>query len=120
MSEQIEPITPSEAARTLSDYRWRKEHDPGNALAALFDADRKETQSTELPSDELYGKAGVEASQGYREMVSAFPVKPVEDDALESKAGAGKQHFEGQEFSERRDCGGPRASSRQDGACIRR
>src|SRR5262249_5523009 len=63
--QEIEPLSPSEAARIVSEQRW-----------SHGEAQERETSGT--PEPELkdgYGVKGVEQGLGYRDMAMAYPVK---------------------------------------------
>src|SRR6516165_327937 len=71
MSEQFEPISPSEAAQILSNSRWNP--------------DEREQPQPEAASDpQYYGKEAVERGQGYELMPSANPVKQAAAEAIDS------------------------------------
>lgn len=72
--QEIEPLSPSEAARIVSEQRW-----------SHGEAQERETSGT--PEPELkdgYGVKGVEQGLGYRDMAMAYPVKTPEEQAHES------------------------------------
>src|SRR5262249_27803352 len=72
--QEIEPLSPSEAARLVSEQRW-----------SHGEAQERETSGT--PEPELkdgYGVKGVEQGLGYRDMAMAYPVKTPEEQAHES------------------------------------
>src|SRR6516164_10009372 len=63
MSDNLDPISPSEATQILSNSRWNRD---------------------ESSEDFLTGKRGVEASQGFSEMPLANPITKEADEPIDS------------------------------------
>src|SRR5690242_16098901 len=68
MSEQTEPLTPSEAAQILSNYRWNKD-----------EAQESDSAVPKASGEQVYGKESVERGMGWSEMDSAYPVKTTDE-----------------------------------------
>jgi hypothetical protein len=73
MSDNLEPVSVSEAARILANSRRGRDEDNEPKI---------NNATNGSVENEAYGKAGVEQSQGYREMQMAMPVP--KDDGLEA------------------------------------
>jgi hypothetical protein len=71
--EDLEPLSPSDAARILAGQRWNRDEASGNAEPAPADG-------------EYYGKEAVERGQGYEPMRSANPIKQPDTEPIESSA----------------------------------